>query len=96
MYHSICHSRFSKYSYLKCALLSHYSKDPKYSAKPPQGILVNWIGLLTGLFSALVIYLASTPGYKPMDKKDEDGGQSNPGAELSTVESDNQYQKPQL
>ena len=76
-------------------ILSDYSKDPKYAAKPPQGILVNWIGLLTGLFSALVIYLASTPGYKPIDKKDEErGGQGAPSAELSTVESE--YQKPQL
>lgn len=71
-------------------------KDPKYAAKPPQGILVNWIGLLTGLFCALIIYLASTPQFKPNDKKDEERGQGAPSAELSTIESENQYQKPQL
>ena len=69
----------------------------KYSAKPPQGILVNWIGLLCGLFVALVMYLAVTPGYKPSDKKDEVQGETNYGAaELERQDSDTRYGKPQL
>ena len=46
-----------------------------------------------------MIYLATSPEYKPKDKKDEDGkqGATNYGAaELSRVDSSEEYGKPQL
>jgi len=47
-------------------------KQPKYAEKPPEGILVNWIGLLISLFGVLVVFLASTPRFKRLTRPEDE------------------------
>jgi len=47
-------------------------KEPKYAEKPPEGILVNWIGLLISIFGVLVVFLATTPRFKRLTRPEDE------------------------
>ena len=49
-----------------------FHRKPKYAEKPPEGILVNWIGLLISLFGVLVVFLAATPRFKRLTRPEDE------------------------
>lgn len=49
-----------------------FSLKDDYSAKTPEAIMVNWIGVLTILFCILVVYLASNPRFKRLNRPEDE------------------------